>query len=206
MLPPTTACRIAWDSLPSSSRSGTRPGRWSIATWSRPKECSPASATRSRNNRGLKWRCSHDRHAVPHRRPILGRLRPIHPPQPPSGRTLLPVPHHRRRLRNPVVQHGAGHRMRGVLDAGVPRPVTDREEDKLTDTATRTLTVTVPEAPASGLMPNQASKQAGWYKRSELRREAREVAKYSALGARPSDWRTITGPVRLDIFVGWPKG
>src|SRR5690606_40917945 len=44
------------------------------------------------------------RHAVPHRRPILGRLRPIHPPQPPPGRTLLPVPHHRRRLRNPVVQ------------------------------------------------------------------------------------------------------
>ncbi len=76
----------------------------------------------------------------------------------------------------------------------------------MTDTATRTLTVTVPEAPPSGLMPNQASKQAGWYKRSELRREAREVAKYAALGARPSDWRTITGPVRLDIFVGWPKG
>lgn len=68
------------------------------------------------------------------------------------------------------------------------------------------LTITVPSAPVSGLMPNQESKRGTWHRRAELRREAREIAMYSALNARPQDWQTITGPVALTIHVAWPKG
>jgi len=75
----------------------------------------------------------------------------------------------------------------------------------MTDTATRTLTVTVPMAPPSKLFPNQASKQGHWSTRSRLRAECREVAYFAARSSVPLDTAPITGPVELTLHIGYPS-
>jgi len=67
------------------------------------------------------------------------------------------------------------------------------------------LTIVVPMAPVSALMPNRY-KGKPWQAYAKELKEYRETTAYSALSARPSNWRTITGPIELFIHVGWPRG
>src|SRR5690606_31194752 len=59
--------------------------------------------------------------------PILGRLRPLHSPRTPRPDVLHADALHRRGVRGPLGAPGPGHRRSSGVDAGVPRPVTDRE-------------------------------------------------------------------------------
>lgn len=58
------------------------------------------------------------------------------------------------------------------------------------------VTVTIPAAPPSKLLPNQASKQVHWGVRARLRREYRDIACYAARGAPP-----VRGPVEMALHV-----
>ena len=66
------------------------------------------------------------------------------------------------------------------------------------------ITITVPCAPPSVLLPNQRRKT-HWAKIAKATRELRECARYAALSQMPNDWTPYTGPVVLTLYVGYEK-
>ena len=64
------------------------------------------------------------------------------------------------------------------------------------------ITVTIPMAPESAMMPNQLSKNGHWSKRAKARRDCREIARYAAM-ASGMHIEPFAGPVALTIHAGY---
>lgn len=71
----------------------------------------------------------------------------------------------------------------------------------MTDTATRTLTITVPMAPPRALLPNNRLRRGGLYPGIDAAAETREVAKYAAM--EHVNGKPIIGPVHLTIHAAY---
>lgn len=72
----------------------------------------------------------------------------------------------------------------------------------MTDTATRTLTVTVPMDPPKALLPNQLTKQGSWHRRAEARQKCRAVAAQAAREATITGY-PVSGPVHVTIHAAY---
>lgn len=66
------------------------------------------------------------------------------------------------------------------------------------------ITITIPCAPPSTLLPNQKRKK-HWGTIAKATRELRECAKYAAREQMPNDWTPYTGPVVLTLYVGYGR-
>ena len=64
------------------------------------------------------------------------------------------------------------------------------------------ITVTIPMAPESAMMPNQLSKNGHWSKRAKARRDCREIARYAAM-ASDMNIEPYAGPVHVVIFASY---
>ena len=90
-------------------------------------------------------------------------------------------------------------------DEGAQAEESPTPDDTTPQRASKSLTVTIPAAPAKELMPNQQTKQGHWSARSKARKAFRAEAMWQAGLCLPHDWQPLTGPVALDIYVHWPK-
>ncbi len=66
------------------------------------------------------------------------------------------------------------------------------------------ITIVVPCDPPSELLPN-ARRRLHWRTVAKYSLAMRETATYAALGQRPLDWKTITGPVILTLHADYGR-